>query len=211
MKFEPPQRRSPVCRGERLADPARRYGQMLADEIGRHGDPRPVSNGRHGGELRLGGDHAQPIGRDALYTSGSCDAECTMASRIDVDSALDRSGGERARSRTVAGSPRARRYRISPRSGEAVSGRGIRLNVLAPGAIRTPLLEQQLATPRRAAAIRSFPVLIGGFGDAGQLADWVVFILSDAASFLCGTVFVDADFRADDWPRAVRSAGSCPT
>jgi NAD(P)-dependent dehydrogenase (short-subunit alcohol dehydrogenase family) len=88
------------------------------------------------------------------------------------------------------------------------AGVGIRLNALAPGAIRTPLLERQLATPREAALVRSFPVPIGGLGDAGQLADWAVFMISDAASFLCGSViFVDggsdAYFRADDWPRSV--------
>ena len=88
------------------------------------------------------------------------------------------------------------------------AGAGIRLNALAPGAIMTPLLETQLATPSEAKAIRSFPVPVGGFGDAGQLGDWVVFMLSDAADFLCGSVvFVDggsdAYFRADDWPRPV--------
>ena len=88
------------------------------------------------------------------------------------------------------------------------AGAGIRLNALAPGAIMTPLLEEQLSTPKRAKRIRSFPVPIGGFGDAGQLADWVLFMLSDAADFLCGSVvFVDggsdAYFRADDWPRPV--------
>ena len=88
------------------------------------------------------------------------------------------------------------------------AGAGIRLNALAPGAVMTPLLERQLATPREAKAIRAFPVPVGGFGDAGQLGDWMVFMLSDAADFLCGSVvFVDggsdAYFRADDWPRAV--------
>lgn len=88
------------------------------------------------------------------------------------------------------------------------AGAGIRLNALAPGAIMTPLLEQQLATPAEARRIRAFPVPIGGFGDAGQLAAWVVFMLSDAADFLCGSVvFVDggsdAWFRASDWPRPV--------
>lgn len=88
------------------------------------------------------------------------------------------------------------------------AGAGIRLNALAPGAIMTPMLERQLATPAEAKQIRRFPVPIGGFGDAGQLADWAVFMLSDAADFLCGSiVFVDggsdAYFRADDWPRAV--------
>lgn len=88
------------------------------------------------------------------------------------------------------------------------AGAGIRLNALAPGAIMTPMLERQLSTPAEARNIRRFPVPIGGFGDAGQLADWVVFMLSDSADFLCGSVvFVDggsdAYFRADDWPRPV--------
>ena len=88
------------------------------------------------------------------------------------------------------------------------AGAGIRLNAIAPGAVLTPLLEKQLATPTEAKQIKRFPVPIGGYGDAGQLADWVVFMLSDAASFLCGSVvFVDggsdAWFRADDWPRGV--------
>ncbi|MGV9661881.1 SDR family oxidoreductase [Nocardia niigatensis] len=92
------------------------------------------------------------------------------------------------------------------------AGQGIRLNVLAPGAVLTPLLEKQLATPAEAAVIRSFPVPIGGFGDAGDLAEWAVFMVSPAARFLCGSVvFVDggsdAYFRADDWPRSVPLRG----
>lgn len=88
------------------------------------------------------------------------------------------------------------------------AGAGIRLNAIAPGAVMTPLLEQQLATPAEAQQIRSFPVPIGGYGDAGHLADWTVFMLSPAADFLCGSVvFVDggsdAWFRADDWPAPV--------
>jgi len=88
------------------------------------------------------------------------------------------------------------------------AGAGIRLNALAPGVIMTPMLEQQLAIPSQAEHVRSFPVPIGGFGDAGHLGDWVVFMLSDSADFLCGSiVFVDggsdAYFRAEDWPRPV--------
>ncbi|MFM9035881.1 MAG: SDR family oxidoreductase [Mycobacterium sp.] len=85
------------------------------------------------------------------------------------------------------------------------AGAGIRLNALAPGAVMTPLLERQLANPAEEKNIRRFPVPIGGFGDAGQLADWVVFMLSESADFLCGSVvFVDggsdAYYRSDDWP-----------
>ncbi len=108
----------------------------------------------------------------------------------------------------IAVSRWVRRHAVTPEW----AGAGIRLNALAPGAILTPLLERQLATPAEAKNIRRFPVPIGGFGDAGQLADWVVFMLSDAADFLCGSVvFVDggsdAFFRADDWPRSVPVRG----
>lgn len=92
------------------------------------------------------------------------------------------------------------------------AGAGIRLNALAPGAILTPLLEKQLDTPGQAKAVQSFPVPTGGYGDPQQLADWMLFMLSDAAEFLCGSViFVDggsdAYFRADDWPRPVPVRG----
>jgi NAD(P)-dependent dehydrogenase (short-subunit alcohol dehydrogenase family) len=96
--------------------------------------------------------------------------------------------------------------------GDDWAGAGIRLNALAPGAILTPLLEEQLADPRESKAVKAFPVPVGGFGDAGQLADWMMFMLSDAADFLCGSViFVDggsdAYFRADAWPAAVPARG----
>lgn len=92
------------------------------------------------------------------------------------------------------------------------AGAGIRLNVLAPGAIMTPLLAEQLGNPKDAKRINAFPVPVGGFGDAGQLADWMVFMLSDSADFLCGSVvFVDggsdAYFRPDAWPAAVPLRG----
>lgn len=88
------------------------------------------------------------------------------------------------------------------------AGTGIRLNAIAPGAIMTPMLERQLATPAEAKNVKQFPVPIGGFGDPGALADWVLFMLSDSADFLCGSiVFVDggsdAYFRPDDWPQSL--------
>jgi NAD(P)-dependent dehydrogenase (short-subunit alcohol dehydrogenase family) len=88
------------------------------------------------------------------------------------------------------------------------AGSGVRLNAIAPGAIMTPLLQEQLSNPRQAKAVRSFPIPVGGFGDVRHMADWMCFMLSDSADFLCGSiVFVDggtdAYFRADDWPKAV--------
>lgn len=104
----------------------------------------------------------------------------------------------------IAVSRWVRRHAVRPEW----AGSGVRLNALAPGAIMTPLLEEQLADPRQAKAVRSFPVPVGGFGDAGHMADWICFMLSDSADFLCGSVvFVDggtdAYFRADDWPKAL--------
>ncbi|MFL6089901.1 MAG: SDR family oxidoreductase [Aeromicrobium sp.] len=88
------------------------------------------------------------------------------------------------------------------------AGEGIRLNALAPGAVRTPLLEAQLADPSQAKQLKRFPIPLGEYGEADDIADWVVFMLSPAAKSLCGSVvFVDggsdAWFRADDWPRPV--------
>jgi NAD(P)-dependent dehydrogenase (short-subunit alcohol dehydrogenase family) len=88
------------------------------------------------------------------------------------------------------------------------AGSGVRLNALAPGAVMTPLLREQLSNPTEAKAVRSFPIPVGGFGDVRHMADWMCFMLSDAADFLCGSVvFVDggsdAYFRADDWPKPV--------
>jgi NAD(P)-dependent dehydrogenase (short-subunit alcohol dehydrogenase family) len=104
----------------------------------------------------------------------------------------------------IAVSRWVRRHAVTPEW----AGAGIRLNAIAPGAIRTPLLDKQLETPAEARQIRSFPVPVGGFGDPGHLADWVLLMLSESADFLCGSVvFVDggsdAWFRADEWPRPV--------
>ena len=92
------------------------------------------------------------------------------------------------------------------------AGAGIRVNVIAPGAILTPLLESQLATPTEAKAVEAFPVPTGGFGKSEHIADWVSMMLSPSAEFLCGAVLfvdggTDAYFRPDDWPRAVPLRG----
>ncbi|WP_099332821.1 SDR family oxidoreductase [Actinomyces minihominis] len=86
------------------------------------------------------------------------------------------------------------------------AGKGIRVNALAPGAVRTPLIEKQLADPALAPAIKSFPIPVREFGKPEEVAKWVIFMLSPAANFLCGSVIfldggTDAYFRADDWPK----------
>ncbi|MDY6076188.1 SDR family oxidoreductase [Mobiluncus sp.] len=85
------------------------------------------------------------------------------------------------------------------------AGAGIRMNAIAPGAIRTPMIQKQLDIPEYAEKIKSYPVPLGGFGDPADIAQWVLFMLSPAANFLCGSVIfmdggTDAWFRANDFP-----------
>jgi len=104
----------------------------------------------------------------------------------------------------IAVSRWVRRRAVEPRW----IGSGIRLNVLAPGAVMTPLLEEQLTHSRQAGAVRRFPVPVGGFGEAETMSRWIRFMLTEAADFLCGSIVVvdggtEAHFRADDWPQPV--------
>ena len=84
------------------------------------------------------------------------------------------------------------------------AGAGIRLNAVAPGAVQTPLLQEGLDDPQYGPAIRGFPIPLGGFGSAGQIAAAVAFLLGREASFCCGTVLYadggsDALIRRDTY------------
>ncbi|HEY0258442.1 MAG TPA: SDR family oxidoreductase [Lacisediminihabitans sp.] len=87
------------------------------------------------------------------------------------------------------------------------AGAGIRLNAIAPGAVLTPLLQSQLDGEGHG-QIEAFPIPTGGYGRPEQIAEWVTFMLSPAAEFLCGSIIyvdggTDAYFRGDDWPAAM--------
>ena len=84
-------------------------------------------------------------------------------------------------------------------------GAGIALNVIAPGAVRTPLLEGGDDDPTYGPLTAGLPVPTGR-GEPVDIAVWIRFLLSPAARFACGSViFVDggsdAVIRTDDWPR----------
>lgn len=69
----------------------------------------------------------------------------------------------------------------------AYAGDGIRVNAMAPGWIATPLTEQLRADPERNAAITGRTPL-GRWGKPEELAGPALFLASDAASFITGTI-----------------------
>jgi NAD(P)-dependent dehydrogenase (short-subunit alcohol dehydrogenase family) len=86
------------------------------------------------------------------------------------------------------------------------AGAGIRLNAISPGLVDTPLndgkIDLFLSIPE------VFPVPQGRAAQPEEIAPLLTFLLSEDASFFCGSViFVDggsdAAMRADDWPRAL--------
>ena len=85
------------------------------------------------------------------------------------------------------------------------AGAGIRLNVLAPGAVETPLLDATKADPILGPLFEGFPVPIGRNGTAEELAGTVAFLLGPDARFFVGSVLVvdggtEAQLRATDLP-----------
>lgn len=81
--------------------------------------------------------------------------------------------------------------------------RGIRLNVLAPGAVDTPLLQASMADPRYGEATRNFVAPIGRNAVPAEIARVALFLQSPAASFVHGTV-VFADGGMDAMTRPER-------
>lgn len=72
------------------------------------------------------------------------------------------------------------------------SSKGIRVNAVAPGCIETPALKPWMdANPDGADLVRrNHP--IGRFGQPGEIAEMVAWLLSDAASFVTGAI-ISAD------------------
>jgi NAD(P)-dependent dehydrogenase (short-subunit alcohol dehydrogenase family) len=85
------------------------------------------------------------------------------------------------------------------------AGAGITLNVVAPGAVETPILDQTRDDPVIGQFLADFRLPIGRNGTADELAAFVEFLLGPNGRFFCGSVLFcdggsDALVRADDFP-----------
>jgi NAD(P)-dependent dehydrogenase (short-subunit alcohol dehydrogenase family) len=85
------------------------------------------------------------------------------------------------------------------------AGAGITLNVVAPGAVETPLLQSTRDDATIGQFIDDFPIPVGRVGTADEVAAFVAYLLGPDARFFCGSVLfldggTDALLRADDYP-----------
>lgn len=92
------------------------------------------------------------------------------------------------------------------RNTASYAGQGIRMNAIAPGYTQTPMTEQVEKDPKMGPAIRKFmeSIPIGRPGKPEDMAAATKFLLSDAASFVCGSVLFidgghDASLRPDQF------------
>ena len=69
---------------------------------------------------------------------------------------------------------------------------GVRLNAIAPGLTKTPMLQKSLDDPSTGDLVRALPIPVGRFADPAEIAAVAFFLLSTEASYVHGAViYVD--------------------
>ena len=79
---------------------------------------------------------------------------------------------------------------------------GVRLNAVAPGPVKTPLLAADMADPLTGAAIEKLSIPLGRMGEPEEVAELAAFLLSTKAGWIHGGIYYidggnDAEFRPD--------------
>jgi NAD(P)-dependent dehydrogenase (short-subunit alcohol dehydrogenase family) len=111
---------------------------------------------------------------------------------------LDQSGGAIVNTASVAGLRGSRSLSAYSASKHGVigltksaalefAGRGVRVNAVCPGVIKTPMVDRAFPQGVPEAQVQRHP--IGRLGEPGDVAQMVVWLCSDAASFVTGGAF----------------------
>jgi NAD(P)-dependent dehydrogenase (short-subunit alcohol dehydrogenase family) len=79
---------------------------------------------------------------------------------------------------------------MSRELGVEFARQGIRVNALCPGPVNTPLLQELFADDPERAARRLVHVPVGRFAEPVEIANAVVFLASDEASFITASTFL---------------------
>jgi NAD(P)-dependent dehydrogenase (short-subunit alcohol dehydrogenase family) len=66
------------------------------------------------------------------------------------------------------------------------AGQGVRINAICPGSTRTPMLEDFMGGDEQVERMLTRPIPVGRLGRPEEIADAVVWLCSDAASFVVG-------------------------
>jgi NAD(P)-dependent dehydrogenase (short-subunit alcohol dehydrogenase family) len=79
---------------------------------------------------------------------------------------------------------------LSRELGVEFARRGVRVNALCPGPVRTPLLENLFASDPEKAARRLVHLPMGRFAEAGEIARAAAFLASDDSSYVTASTFL---------------------
>ncbi len=75
--------------------------------------------------------------------------------------------------------------------------KGVRINVVAPGAVETPLHQASKEDPRYGESVKNFVAPLGRNGEPEEIAKAIAFLQSEQAAFIHGSVlFVDGGMDA---------------
>lgn len=84
---------------------------------------------------------------------------------------------------------------LTKNAGVEYSAKGIRVNAVGPGFIKTPLIDKALSTEMKDFLVSKHP--IGRLGESEEVANLIAFLLSDKASFITGSYhLVDGAYAA---------------
>ncbi len=79
---------------------------------------------------------------------------------------------------------------LSRELGVEFAQRGVRVNALCPGPVRTPLLENLFASDPEKAKRRLVHLPMGRFAEASEIAQAAVFLASDESSYVTASTFM---------------------